>query len=178
MPIWFHYLIYLRFIFFVTPRTLFFKKSRNLEKIFWNLFIINFVLCLSAIPLYFTSFKDLLWIQQYFTEGVDNFVRLKLFTYEASYYATLFTPLFFFYLVQIILKQNRRNVLSLLPMLFFALYPFFFNRCDQHGVYRNLSHLFVLFSKTDQEKKGTCDHFYWPFTVCGINGVVINFFSG
>lgn len=96
----------------------FFKKSRNLEKIFWNLFIINFVLCLSAIPLYFTSFKDLLWIQQYFTEGVDNFVRLKLFTYEASYYATLFTPLFFFYLVQIILKQNRRNVLSLLPMLF------------------------------------------------------------
>ena len=96
----------------------FFRESKNLEKIFWKLFIINFVLCLIAIPLYFTSLKGVLWIQQYFTEGVDNFLRLKLFTYEASYYATLFTPLFFFYLLQIILKLNNRNVLMLLPMLF------------------------------------------------------------
>lgn len=96
----------------------FFKRSQNLEKIYWKLFVINFVLCLIAIPLYFTSFRDLLWIQQYFTEGVDNFLRLKLFTYEASYYATLFTPLFFFFLLRIIFKQNKHHVLMILPMLF------------------------------------------------------------
>lgn len=52
------------------------------------------------------------------TEGVDNFLRLKLFTYEASYYATLFTPLFFFYALQVIFKQNKHSVLMLAPMLF------------------------------------------------------------
>jgi hypothetical protein len=96
----------------------FLKEAHNLEKIFWKLFVINFILCLIAIPIYFTSFNYILWIQQYLTAGVDNFLRLKLFTYEASYYATLFTPLFFFYALQVIFKQNRRSILRLLPMLF------------------------------------------------------------
>jgi len=96
----------------------FFMKTKNIEKIFWKLFVINFILCLIAIPVYFTSFKYILWIQQYLTEGFDNFLRLKLFTYEASYYATLFTPLFFFYSLQVILKQNKHRVLMLVPMLF------------------------------------------------------------
>ena len=96
----------------------FFKKARNIEKIFWKLFVINFILCIIAIPIYFTSFNYILWIQQYLTEGVDNFLRLKLFTYEASYYATLFTPLFFFYALQVIFKQNKHSVLMLIPMLF------------------------------------------------------------
>jgi hypothetical protein len=96
----------------------FLKKASNLEKIFWKLFVINFILCLIAIPIYFTSFNYILWIQQYFTMGVDNFLRLKLFTYEASYYATLFTPLFFFFALQVIFKQNKRSILTLLPMLF------------------------------------------------------------
>lgn len=96
----------------------FLKKSYNLEIIIWRIFIINFILCLIAIPVYFTSFRNLLWIQQYLTEGVDNFLRLKLFTYEASYYATLFTPLFFFYSLQVVFKQNKVRVWALLPMLF------------------------------------------------------------
>lgn len=96
----------------------FFKKSENLKKIFWKLLVINFILCLIAIPLYFTSYNSLLWIQQYLTQGVDNFLRLKLFTYEASYYATLFTPLFFFYLLQIIFRQNRVSLWILMPMVF------------------------------------------------------------
>ena len=96
----------------------FFKKTKNIEKIFWKLFVINFILCLIAIPVYFTSFNYILWIQQYLTEGFDNFLRLKLFTYEASYYATLFTPLFFFYALQVMFKQNKHWVLMLIPMLF------------------------------------------------------------
>ena len=73
----------------------FFKICRDPENIYWSLFLVNFILCLIAIPVYFTPYRDILWIQQYLTEGVDNFLRMKLFTYEASYYATLFTPLFF-----------------------------------------------------------------------------------
>jgi len=96
----------------------FFKSCKNIDHIYWRLFVINFILCILAVPLYFTSYKNILWIEQYFTEGVSNFLRLKLFTYEASYYATLFTPLFFFFLLQVILKQNRQSVWKLLPMLF------------------------------------------------------------
>jgi len=95
----------------------FFKTCKNIEHIYWRLFVINFILCIIAVPLYFTAYKNILWIRQYLTEGVNDFLRLKLFTYEASYYATLFTPLFFFFFLQIILKQNKRSFWMLLPML-------------------------------------------------------------
>lgn len=96
----------------------FFKLSGEIENIFWKLLVFNFILCLVAIPIYFTPYNNVLWIQQYLTEGVDNFLRLKLFTYEASYYATLFTPLFFFFVLQIIFKLNKHRIWLLLPMLF------------------------------------------------------------
>ena len=96
----------------------FLKNCDNPEKIFRRLLIINFILCLIAIPVYFTSYDTLLWMETSLTQGVKEFKRLKLFTYEASYYATLFTPLFFFYFLQIILKQNKINSWMLLVMLF------------------------------------------------------------
>jgi|SRR5688572_11487074 len=96
----------------------FFKTCKNIEHIYWRLLVINSILCILAVPLYFTAYKNILWIEQYLTEGVNNFLRLKLFTYEASYYATLFTPLFFFFFLQVILKQNKQSVWKLLPMLF------------------------------------------------------------
>ena len=95
----------------------FLLQCRDKEKIFTRLLVLNFIFCLVAIPIYFTSYSDIFWIQQFLTEGVDNFRRLKLFTYEASYYATVFTPIFFFFLLQIILRQNRISAWMLLPML-------------------------------------------------------------
>ncbi|HMH24183.1 MAG TPA: hypothetical protein VK563_20510 [Puia sp.] len=95
--------------------------ARDKEGIFRKLVLVNFILCLIAIPLYFTPFYDILWIEQYLTEGVDNFRRLKLFTYEASYYATLFTPLFIFYFLKIILKLNKANSWQLLLVIFLPL---------------------------------------------------------
>jgi hypothetical protein len=97
-------------------------NCRDIEAIFRKLVIINFVLCLIAIPLYFTEYDYILWIKQFLTEGVDQFRRLKLFTYEASYYATLFTPLFFFYFLKVNLGQNKKSsvlifTLILLPYL-------------------------------------------------------------
>jgi hypothetical protein len=77
-----------------------------------------FILCLVSIPLYFTSWNDLVWIQQELTEGVKDFRRLKLFTYEASYYATLFVPLFCFYFLQYLFRKNEIKGWILLPMIF------------------------------------------------------------
>ena len=80
----------------------FLLKCQDKETILTRLLVLNFIFCIIAIPVYFTPYYHIFWIQQFLTEGVDNFRRLKLFTYEASYYATLFTPLFFFFLLQII----------------------------------------------------------------------------
>src|SRR5450432_67937 len=93
-------------------------SCRDMEGIFRKLVIINFILCLIAIPLYFTDYYDILWIKQFLTEGVDQFLRLKLFTYEASYYATLFTPLFFFYFLKVNLGQNKNSSILIMALIF------------------------------------------------------------
>lgn len=95
----------------------FLKNCRDIEGIFRKLLIINFVLCLIALPLYFTTFSYILWIEQYLTKGLESFRRLKLFTYEASYYATLFIPLFFFFLLRLVRGQNRSGAWGLGVML-------------------------------------------------------------
>ena len=92
-------------------------QVKDLEAIFRTILIINFVFCLIAIPLYFTPLYDILWIEQYLTAGVEGFRRFKLFTYEASYYSTLFMPIFFFYFFQIILRQNRASSWLILLMI-------------------------------------------------------------
>lgn len=94
------------------------KSCIDQESIFKKILILNFILCLVAIPFYFTSYSNFFWDSQPLTEGVNDFQRLRLFTYEPSYYATLFVPFFFFFLLKIILKQNRTNSWLLLLMIF------------------------------------------------------------
>ncbi|MHA4808699.1 hypothetical protein ACX0G9_11365 [Flavitalea flava] len=99
----------------------FLKKCHDIEGIFRKILIINFFFCLVAIPLYFTPYYDILWIEQYLTEGVNDFRRLKLFTYEASYYSTLFIPLVCFYFFKIILGLNRQSSWLILLMIILPL---------------------------------------------------------
>lgn len=96
----------------------FFKKCEDPEPIFQKLLVLNFIFCLVGIVFYFTPWDHVFWIKQDFTSGVSNFRRFKLFTYEASYYATLFVPIFFFYLLQYIFNQNKIKSGWLLVMLF------------------------------------------------------------
>ncbi len=95
----------------------FLKYCNDVAAIFRKLLVFNFILCLVGIIFYFTPYANIFWIKQFLTQGIDNFQRFKLFTYEASYYATLFIPLFFFYFMQIILRQNKINAWLLLPMI-------------------------------------------------------------
>jgi len=96
----------------------FVKTCKDKETVFWRILVINFIFCLIALPFYFSKgHSEIFWIEQVYTEGVSHFKRFKLFTYEASYYATLFTPVFFYFFYQIMLKQNRRSWLLLAPLL-------------------------------------------------------------
>jgi hypothetical protein len=95
----------------------FLRSCQDPERIFKVLLFINFILCLIAIPFYFTGYSEIFWIKQPLTEGINDFRRLRLFTYEASYYATLLVPVFFFFFLKIILKQNKTNAWVLLMLL-------------------------------------------------------------
>jgi len=88
------------------------------EKIFRMILVLNFILCLIAIPFYFTPYFEPLWVDQNIAMNVGQFRRLQLFTYEPSYYALLFTPIFFFYLLQYCFRQNTISGAWLFPMLF------------------------------------------------------------
>jgi hypothetical protein len=96
-------------------------KCQHPEEIFNVLLVINFIFCLIAIPLFFTPYDHILWMKQFLTTGVDDFRRLSLLTYEPSYYALLFTPLFFYFLLQIVFFRNTINSWLLLVMLLLPL---------------------------------------------------------
>jgi hypothetical protein len=88
------------------------------EKIFRSILVLNFIFCLAAVPFYFTPYFEPLWIEQNIAMNVGHFRRLQLFTYEPSYYALLFTPFFFFYLLQYCFSKNSISANWLLLMLF------------------------------------------------------------
>jgi len=96
----------------------FLKVGKDPEKIFRSILVVNFILCLIAIPFYFTPFYEWFWLEQNISAGITDIRRLKLFTYEPSYYATLFTPIFFFFLLQYFFRQNSIRAKGLLIMLF------------------------------------------------------------
>lgn len=100
----------------------FLKKCDDFESILRQLLIINFVFCLIAIPFFFTPYYFVFWSKQFLTTGVYDFKRLSMFTYEPSYYATLFTPLFLYFFLQIIFSRNTINawwlmILIILPFI-------------------------------------------------------------
>ena len=131
---------------------LFLRSGARIEKIYDRLLYINFFLCLVAIPFYFSAYSDWFWIDQFLTEGVKDFRRLNMFTYEASYYATLMVPLLFFYLSQIILGINRIPLWRLLVMM---IVPFIlsFSLGVISAIIVSLTTVYLLYHRTLTKKK-------------------------
>src|SRR5258705_9650092 len=96
----------------------FLKICKDLERIFRQILYINIVFCFIAILFYFTPWYEFLWYEKDLTSGVSVFGRIKRLTYEPSYYATLFTPIFCFFFLQYQFRQNKIRGWKLLPMLF------------------------------------------------------------
>ncbi|MEO6490971.1 MAG: hypothetical protein ABIO04_13600 [Ferruginibacter sp.] len=156
----------------------FLKVAEDPEKIFRKILWINFVLCLLAIPIYFTSYSDLLWSDQALTEGIDNFKRLRLFTYEASYYATLFTPLFFFYFVQIILHQNKMNTWLLLLMILLPFILSFSIGVISAVLFSIVLTYIIYFGRLTRKKRVLSMLLIFGFTTAAVVTILVLFFPG
>jgi len=96
----------------------FLMECKDPEIIFRRILKLNFIFCLLAIVIYFTPYFELLWMEKNISAEAGQFRRLKLFTYEPSFYALLFIPFFFFYLLQYFFRQNTISAGWLLLMLF------------------------------------------------------------
>ncbi|MDI3320258.1 hypothetical protein [Pinibacter soli] len=100
----------------------FLLNCNSLQGIFNKLIIINFFLVLLALAFYFVPFlKPILWYKNSLTAGSGNVYRLKLFTYEASYYSLLLVPLVYYYYLKILFFRTGSNMLifclATLPIL-------------------------------------------------------------
>jgi hypothetical protein len=94
------------------------KTDPDKEKTLKSILVLNFIVCIIATLFYLTPLRDIFWIQQNLTSGVADFLRLKMFTYEASYYALLFAPLFLYFFLQYVLQKNTIDKRLLVLMLF------------------------------------------------------------
>jgi hypothetical protein len=84
----------------------FLKECKSLGNIYKNISLINFVLVgFALIALFIPWLRDILWSYSLMTSFADPIYRLKLFTYEASYYSLLLLPITLFYYLKLILQK-------------------------------------------------------------------------
>jgi len=100
----------------------FLKVCTSLGSIYKNLLILNFIFTLiSIIALFIPALRNVLWSNTALSIGIEGVNRLKLLTYEPSYYSTLMAPIALYYYLKAIMKKLVNPVLMLimisLPLL-------------------------------------------------------------
>lgn len=118
----FHYLI--SYILFITVGIFciwfygFCKQIRSLETIMINILYINILLVpLALISLKFNLLKDYFWYMRPISPDLPVIPRLKMFTYEASYYSLLLAPIAFFVLWKLIFYHKKKDIFHLLLVI-------------------------------------------------------------
>lgn len=98
-------------------------RYKDLDYIFRVVAIINVLL----LPLAFLSFlihplNEYFWYYKPISPGVAIFPRLKMFTYESSYYSLLFSPLFIYFFLKAIVQSSgnawRFCAIVVIPLVF------------------------------------------------------------
>ncbi|MFA6058774.1 MAG: O-antigen ligase family protein [Taibaiella sp.] len=88
------------------------KERDNLAGIFKILGTVNLVLLLlSIIALFIPLLRPYLWFEMSMSEGLPIISRLKMLTYEASYYSLIIIPVFSYYFLKRILLNSKTGVL-------------------------------------------------------------------
>ena len=88
------------------------REETRLKFFFKKLLNFNFFMVAIAIFFVFTPLKDVFWGVWSIETGnyiIDSLPRLKMLTYEPSYYSTLLVPIAAFYITAFILKQNEKD---------------------------------------------------------------------
>ena len=90
----------------------FLKVCHTLRTIFRKIIIINFFLVLVAcIAFFIPQLKHFFWQVSAISSGLDKLPRLKLLTYEPSFYSLLLVPIAMYYYLKIIFLKISNPVL-------------------------------------------------------------------
>ena len=100
----------------------FLKVCVSLRSIFRKILIINFILVLIACVVFFMpSLRNTFWITSSVSSGLEKLPRLKMLTYEPSYYSMLLVPIaLYYYLKMLFLKLPNTGLIAImitLPLL-------------------------------------------------------------
>lgn len=88
--------------------------TNHLRRLFNSVRKINMWLVLLAVLLLPFQFgRDLLWYEIPISPGIPAFPRLKLFSYESSYYALLLFPVFLLFALRSFLPETKNRLLIL-----------------------------------------------------------------
>jgi hypothetical protein len=97
----------------------FLKVCHSLRTIFRKILFINFILIIIACIAFFVpAYRNFFWQVSAITSGLEKLPRLKLLTYEPSFYSTLLVPLAIYYYLKIIfLRLPNAGLMFLLVTL-------------------------------------------------------------
>ena len=100
----------------------FLRVCTSLRSIFLKILIINFILVIIACVIFFIpSLRNIFWITSSVSSGLEKLPRLKLLTYEPSYYSILLVPIaIYYYLKMLFLKLPNTGLIAImitLPLL-------------------------------------------------------------
>ena len=88
-----------------------FVQTHAVAALFKGVLTVNFILLLMAVLLLFVvpASVEVFWYQNKITTGAAESIRYKALTYEASYYALLFAPVFLYYLLRLLLTPVKHK---------------------------------------------------------------------
>ncbi len=158
-------------IFGMTVYTYFKRYSFTYERMMQSVLKVNFIFVLGALALLPTEAKDLVWVTNSISEGLSELPRLKMLTYEPSYYSLLLIPSLFFYFTYIFYKSMTRSRWMFLMSVVFAL------GCSLSfgaiGISVLTMAIFVLFNFLSNRRRTHNKRFMSLLTIFGVLGVVV-----
>jgi len=93
------------------------RFNDNLDEIFRKILIINSVFVLIALVfLPIIPLQKIFWTTIPISPSVPGFPRLKLLTYEPSYYAMLLSPVFLYFILKVITKKENHKFLTVIAI--------------------------------------------------------------
>jgi hypothetical protein len=100
----------------------FLENCDSMRTIYKNILLLNIVMVfVSLIAFFIPSLKDHFWYTNPITAGIASKTRLKMLTYEPSYYSTLFAPIAIYYLLKLFRSELPNPllycVLILVPLI-------------------------------------------------------------
>ena len=94
------------------------RNIQSFETLFINILYINTILIpIALLSLKFNIFKAYFWYLRPISPDLPVIPRLKMFSYEASYYSLLLVPIVFYVIWKLIFNLNKLNVFHLLLVI-------------------------------------------------------------